>query len=406
MTRLRAGLKAAGVTGIGAHGRLDAVRAASSRYVRGRATSRCARLRTRKRPSWRWGRARPRARASAARQRTGARARPRRGISSAAGGLRAIAHDVPGARGERGAHHAANERVVERGDRELSGTIDTHLLSGRSDPPRPSGRCRRRWRSGRGDAASNSRVASAPGRARVVRRDDVPDRRPAPARASSNTSCPQLRVSEFRQTLPPGRCAGGRASPGAATIWHTPLASPPGKKGTEPVGPGPPTITAGRPSSSTRGTLGSSMRRSTRRTPSTRRSAHHRRESHGLRFDVLDDLEHERDLPGRQLGLDARQQLCKERLVGQGPGRSGQGQTACTGAGGRQGPSRPVGVPAHFLCDGQDASPRQLRHARTAVQGVGHRPFGDAGTVSDIRDGGPPGTRLLASCHGRLAPRC
>lgn len=51
-------------------------------------------------------------------------------------------------------------------------------------------------------------------------------------------------------------------------------------------------------------------------------------QSHRLRFHVLDDLQHERYLTSRQLGLDPRQQLGEERLVGQGASRPGQGQAA------------------------------------------------------------------------------
>ena len=90
-------------------------------------------------------------------------------------------------------------------------------------------------------------------------------------------------------------------------------------------------------------------------------------QGHRLRLNVLDDLQHERHLASRQLGLDPRQQLGEERLVGQGPGRPGQGQAARSRAGRRQGAGGPVGLPTRLGGDGEDALAGGFGQARVAV---------------------------------------
>ena len=100
-------------------------------------------------------------------------------------------------------------------------------------------------------------------------------------------------------------------------------------------------------------------------------------------------LQGQRVRPGRQLTLDAADQLHEERLHAQRAGRSGQCQPDRSGARPGQRPGGQVGVPADLLGDGEDAFAGRLGDARLAVERVGDRALGHAGLAGDVRDGGP-----------------
>jgi hypothetical protein len=101
---------------------------------------------------------------------------------------------------------------------------------------------------------------------------------------------------------------------------------------------------------------------------------------------VLDDLEHQRDRPGRQLGLQAGDQLEEERLDAERAGGPGEHQAHRVGTGRGQGSGGAVRPPLELVGHPEDAPPRLLRDARSAVERERDRAFRDTGAQGDVSD--------------------